>query len=76
VSLVQTVSLVVLVCVDRELLVFVCAVCRHSSDPLKADEQMRFICELWRRRLSGVQRNVEVRRAADCLEIFLPLFTQ
>jgi hypothetical protein len=34
---------------------------RHGSDPLKADEQMLFIRDLWRRRLSGVQRNVEVR---------------
>jgi len=44
-------------CVMCDLL---CVYRSHSSDPLKSDDQMRFIRELWRRRLSGVQRNVEV----------------
>jgi hypothetical protein len=30
-------------------------------EPLRADDKVRFIRELWRRRLNGVQRNVEVR---------------
>jgi hypothetical protein len=38
-----------------------CLLFRRTVEPVKADEQMRFIRELWRRRLSGVQRNVEVR---------------
>jgi hypothetical protein len=31
-----------------------------ASEPNSSDEKMRFVRELWRRRLSGVQRNVEV----------------
>jgi hypothetical protein len=35
--------------------------CRSAaSEPNSSDEKMRFVRELWRRRLSGVQRNVEV----------------
>lgn len=50
------------VCAHADVCVLdACIPCRHSTAPQKADEQMRFIRELWRRRLSGVQRNVEVR---------------
>jgi hypothetical protein len=36
--------------------------CSAAAEPNSSDEKMRFVRELWRRRLSGVQRNVEVRR--------------
>lgn len=35
---------------------------RSASDPAGSEERLRFVRELWRRRLSGAQRNVEVRR--------------
>jgi hypothetical protein len=61
------------VCVPVPVLhLAVCATpCRHGSEPFKTDERMRFIRELWRRRLSGVQRNVEVRGGGDgCVGMF------
>jgi FKBP12-rapamycin complex-associated protein len=37
------------------------ALARAATDPAGAAEQIAFIRELWRKRLLGVQRHVEVR---------------
>eukprot|EP00879_Flechtneria_rotunda_P007003 GHRR01007352.1.p1 GENE.GHRR01007352.1~~GHRR01007352.1.p1 ORF type:complete len:2075 (+),score=775.15 GHRR01007352.1:2-6226(+) len=44
----------------EEVIAYKEALTRCNTDPGGSEERMRFVRELWRRRLSGVQRNVEV----------------